>query len=207
LTTIQGYIDLLPRVGSLNEQQNEFIDRVQKSLSAITELVGDLLDIGRIEAGFDLDMTETELGPLVTEAVVELRPRAQAKQQSLQVHVPTELTPVRGNARRLRQVVSNLVGNAIKYTPKGGRIEVNALEGENHIVVNVTDNGIGIPLDDQPYVFDKFFRANVPETTEVSGTGLGLSIVKSVVEKHGGRVWLESTLGEGSTFTVLLPKT
>ncbi len=206
LTTIQGYIDLLPRVGPLNKQQEQFIDRVQKSLSAITELVGDLLDIGRIEAGFDLDMTETKLEPLITEAAVELRPRAQAKQQVLQIHVPSELTPVRGNARRLRQVISNLVGNAIKYTPKGGHIEVNAQEGENHIIVNVIDDGVGIPLDDQPYVFDKFFRANTPETANVTGTGLGLSIVKSVVEKHGGRVWVESTYGEGSTFTVLLPK-
>ena len=206
LTTIQGYIDLLPRVGPLNEQQGQFIDRVQKSLSAITELVGDLLDIGRIEAGFDLDMTEIQLGPLVTEAVVELRPRALAKRQALQIHVPADLTPVRGNARRLHQVVSNLVGNAIKYTPEGGRIEVSALEGENHVVINVSDDGIGIPLDDQPYVFDKFFRANTPETAEIPGTGLGLSIVKSVVEKHGGRVWVESTLGEGSTFTLLLPK-
>lgn len=206
LTTIQGYVDLLHRVGPLTEQQQDFISRVQRSLSSITDLVGDLLDIGRIEAGFDLEMTEIDLEPVITQAVAELRAEAEAKDQSLQVRLPVELSPVKGNARRLRQVLSNLVSNAVKYTPSEGNILVEASEGKGHITITVTDDGIGIPLADQPYVFDKFFRVDAPETFDVPGTGLGLSIVRSVVEKHGGRVWVASRPGEGSTFTVLLPK-
>jgi signal transduction histidine kinase/DNA-binding response OmpR family regulator len=206
LTTIQGYVDLLHRVGPLTEQQQEFIFRVQRSLSAITDLVGDLLDIGRIEAGYDLDMVKTELEPIISEAVAELRPEAEAKGQGLRFHIPGDLPPVRGNPRRLRQVISNLVSNAIKYTPTGGHIVVEASMGDDHITISVTDDGFGIPLDDQPYVFDKFFRVDAPETLDIPGTGLGLSIVKSVIEKHGGRVWVESAPGEGSVFTVLLPK-
>jgi signal transduction histidine kinase len=106
----------------------------------------------------------------------------------------------------LRQVISNLVSNAIKYTPTGGHIVVEAAMGDDHITISVTDDGFGIPLDDQPYIFDKFFRVDAPETLDIPGTGLGLSIVKSVIEKHGGRVWVESAPGEGSVFTVLLPK-
>jgi signal transduction histidine kinase len=206
LTTIQGYVDLLHRVGPLTEQQQEFISRVQRSLSAITDLVGDLLDIGRIEAGYDLEMVKTELEPIISEAVAELRPESQARGQDLRMHLAQELPTVRGNPRRLRQVISNLVGNSIKYTPAGGHIVVEAVVAEEHITISVSDDGIGIPLEDQPYVFDKFFRVDAPETSDIPGTGLGLSIVKSVIEKHGGRVWVESTPGKGSVFTVLLPK-
>jgi two-component system NtrC family sensor kinase len=206
LTTIQGYVDLLHLVGPLTEQQQEFISRVQRSLSAITDLVGDLLDIGRIEAGYDLEMVKTELEPIISEAVAELKPKAQAQGQELRAHLTQELPPVRGNPRRLRQVISNLVGNSVKYTPEGGHIVVEAVVAEEHITISVSDDGIGIPLEDQPYVFDKFFRVDAPETLDIPGTGLGLSIVKSVIEKHGGRVWVESTPGKGSVFTVLLPK-
>jgi two-component system NtrC family sensor kinase len=206
LTTIQGYVDLLPQVGSLTEQQQEFIARVQRSLSAVTDLVGDLLDVGRIETGFDLEMVNTNLEPVIVEVLAEMRPEAQVKQLDLRTRVPPDLSTVRGNPGRLRQVVGNLLSNAIKYTPPGGHVTVEALEGEGHVKISVTDDGIGIPLVDQPYVFDKFFRVDTPETAHIPGTGLGLSIVKSVVEKHGGRVWVESMPGEGSTFTVLLPK-
>ncbi len=206
LTTIQGYLDLLPRVGPLNEQQTEFIDRVQSSLSAVTELIGDLLDIGRIEAGLDLDMVKINLEPIVTEVVAELRPETEAKGQNLKLKLPPSLPEILGNPRRLRQVIINLLSNAIKYTPPGGDITLSVVEGEKHFMLNVADTGIGIPLDDQPYVFDKFYRADTPKVNQIEGTGLGLSIVKSVVEKHGGRVWVDSQPDQGSTFTVLLPK-
>jgi two-component system NtrC family sensor kinase len=206
LTTIQGYLDLLSRVGPLTAKQEEYIARAQRSLSAVADLVGDLLDVGRIEAGFDLKMVRTDLGPVIIEAVTELRAEAEAKGQTLQISVPAGLSPVKGSPRRLRQVISNLVSNAVKYTLPEGRIFVEALEGDDHVLINVIDDGIGIPLADQAYLFDKFFRVDAPETHDIPGTGLGLSIVKSVVEKHDGRVWVESTPGGGSTFTVLLPK-
>jgi two-component system phosphate regulon sensor histidine kinase PhoR len=113
---------------------------------------------------------------------------------------------VLGNDLRLGQVVANLVGNAIKYTPDGGLISVRASNNDSQIVVSVQDTGFGIPLADQPYVFDKFYRVKTVETDGISGTGLGLAIVKSVIERHNGRVWVESEPGVGSTFTFILPK-
>jgi signal transduction histidine kinase len=112
---------------------------------------------------------------------------------------------VRGNARRLEQVVTNLVGNAIKYTPSGGNIAVTLATEGAYLMLRVEDTGIGIPLEDQPHVFDKLYRVQSEETADISGTGLGLSIVKSIVEKHNGRVWVESQPDKGSTFVVLLP--
>jgi two-component system phosphate regulon sensor histidine kinase PhoR len=206
LTTIQGYIDLLPRAGSLTQQQQEFLARMQRSLSAVSDLVSDLLDMSRIETGSDFEMGPTDLGPIVKEAVAELRLQAETKRQILETRVPEGISNVTGSSRRLRQVIDNLVGNAIKYTPPGGRIVVELSEGEAHIKISVSDDGLGIPVGDQPFVFDKFFRVDSPQTRDIPGTGLGLSIVKSVVERHGGRVWVESEKGRGSTFTLLLPK-
>jgi two-component system NtrC family sensor kinase len=207
LTTIQGYVDLLPRAGPLNQRQQEFLTRVQRSLSSVSDLVSDLLDITRIETGADIDMVPTDLKAIMEEVVLELTSEIEAKQHDIQAHLPESLSPIMGNPRRLRQVISNLVGNAIKYTPMNGVIELEASEGEDHVVVAVRDNGLGIPAADQPYVFDKFFRVDQPETRDIPGTGLGLAIVKSVVEGHGGRVWVESEPGQGSAFTLLLPKT
>lgn len=206
LTTIQGYVDLLPRAGPLNQRQEEFLARVQRSLSAVSDLVSDLLDISRIETGADIEMVPTDLKVIIEEVIWELASEIEAKQHDLQAHLPESISPIVGNPRRLRQVISNLVGNAIKYTPPNGVIELDASEGDNHVLIAVRDNGLGIPVADQPYVFDKFFRVDLPETREIPGTGLGLAIVKSVVERHGGRVWVESDPGKGSAFTLLLPK-
>ena len=151
-------------------------------------------------------MESADIRAIVTDAVSELRLGIEEKNQSLRVQMPQDMALIRCHPRRLRQAISNLVDNAVKYTPPGGEITLEVFDGESYITINVIDSGAGIPLQDQPYVFDKFFRADSPETRGVSGTGLGLSIVKSVVEKHGGRVWLRSAVGSGSTFTLLLPR-
>ncbi|MDY6875160.1 MAG: ATP-binding protein [Chloroflexota bacterium] len=205
LTTIQGYIELLPRVGPLNEQQQEFILRARESIETITELISDLLDIGRIEAGFDLEMTSCDLGQVIEEIVGEFRPRAEHKKQELHWQPSETLLLVQGNPNRLRQVMDNLLGNAIKYTQEGGRISVSASEDTGHIVVHVADNGLGIHHTQQPYIFDKFYRVESDETADIKGTGLGLAIVKAVIEKHNGRVWVESKPGIGSVFSFVLP--
>jgi signal transduction histidine kinase len=206
LTTIQGYVDLLPRAGTLTEQQRDYITRMQRSMSAVTQLVSDLVDVSRIELGLDLDMVTADLESIITDAVEESRSVAEDKELDLQVRMPKGLTSLSCFPRRVHQAVSNLVSNAVKYTSPQGHITVDVEETENHIAISVTDDGLGIPAADQPYVFDKFFRVDLPETRDIPGSGLGLSIVKSVVEQHGGRVWLESAHGRGSTFTLLLPK-
>lgn len=205
LTTIKGFVDLMGVVGPLNEQQQDFVNRIQKGVTTITELINDLLDIGRIEAEVNLNMEVCAIDEIIAQSVDELRDQAENKQQTLVVTLPPYLPPVWGNPLRLRQVVDNLVNNAIKYTPQGGKITVWVEEYDSQIALNVSDTGIGIPHTDQPYIFDKFYRVQSEETEDIAGTGLGLAIVKSIVEKHNGRVWVESEPGKGSTFTVLLP--
>jgi len=204
LTAILGYVELLDRVGTLNEQQKEFIRRVQISVQNITSLINDLLDLGRIEAGFDVRKEIVPISIIIQYAVDGLRGRAADKQQSLTLDLPENLPRVLGNPIRLRQMLGNLIGNAIKFTPASGRITVSGRQEGGQVILQVADNGPGIPSSDQPYIFDKFYRAsNVPADTP--GTGLGLAIVKSIVENHQGRIWVDSTLGQGTTFTVVLP--
>ncbi len=205
LTAIQGYIELLPRVGPLNEQQQEFIQRARESMETVTELIDDLLNVGRVEAGFDLEMEPCDLSQMIEEAVEEFRSRAEKKKQELRWQPPEALPLVQGNSRRLRRVMDNLLDNAAKYTREGGWIAVSAVEDDGHVVVSVADNGVGIDQTEQPYVFDKFYRVESDETAGIEGTGLGLAIVKSVIDEHKGRVWVESKPGEGSVFSFILP--
>ena len=121
------------------------------------------------------------------------------------MELPAEGVWVHGSARRLGQVIDNLISNAVKYTPKHGRIAVSLHREGQEVVLRVQDSGIGIDPQDQPYVFDRFYRVRNVQTADIEGTGLGLAIVKSIVERHKGRVWLESEPGEGSTFGVTLP--
>jgi two-component system NtrC family sensor kinase len=205
LTTIRGYIDLLPRVGPLNPQQMDFLERIERSTDNIISLIADLLDVGRIEAGLDWEMEPAALHEIVREAALSLKPVIIAKKQTLTLRTPA-LPNILGNARRLEQLIANLVGNAIKYTPEGGAIAVSLSEDHEFLVLQVKDNGIGIPAEHQPHIFEKFYRVESEATWKIVGTGLGLSIVKTIVERHQGRVWVESEPGTGSTFTVLLPK-
>jgi len=205
LTSIQGYIELLLRAGSLNAQQQEFILRARQSMGTITELIDALLDIDRLETGFELEMAPCDLRQVIAEAVRDFRPQMEENEQELRWESPAALPLVRGNPHRLRQVMDNLLSNAAKYTQAGGWIAVNASEDDGHVVVRVADNGVGIPLPQQPYVFDKFYRAESQETLGIAGTGLGLAIVKTVIERHNGRVWVESRPGVGSVFSFVLP--
>lgn len=206
LTAILGYVELLERVGPLNEQQRDFVGRVELSVHNITSLINDLLELGRIEAGFDSRKEVVPVLGLIQFSIEEQQPQLVQKSQFLELEAPAELPSVLGNPVRLRQMLNNLVSNAIKYTPEGGKIMIRAQAEGEQIIVQIADTGQGIPASDQPYIFDKFYRAsNVPQ--DAPGTGLGLAIVKSIVENHLGRVWVESVLGQGTTFTIVLPVT
>lgn len=204
LTSILGYIELVRRAGPLNAQQQMFLERIVSSVQSITSLISDLLELGKIEAGFDEDREPVSLAKVFREAIEALRPSWEAKRHTIQVRLPNDVPPVLGNPLRLRQVANNLLENAIKYTPDGGQIRV-MLETEGDFqVLRVADTGIGIAQKDLPYIFDKFYRAD--EAIEhFDGTGLGLSIVKGIVERHNGRIWVDSQVGQGTTFTIMLP--
>ena len=204
LTAILGYVELIERTGEVNDQQREFIRRVRSSVEHITALISDLLDLGRIEAGLDSARENTPLAVLARYAVETLRSVAESRRLALEAELPEDLPLINGDPIRLRQMIGNLLENALKYTPSGGRVRIEALSEADQVILRVTDTGPGIPPAEQPYLFDKFFRAsNVPD--DVSGTGLGLSIVKSIVDSHHGRIWVDSALGKGSRFTVVLP--
>ena len=204
LTAILGYVELIDRVGPVNPQQVDFIERIQASVHNITSLIDDLLDLGRIEAGFDARNEIVDVSAIIQYAVDSLQSRADEKSQEIHIEIADTLPSVLGNPVRLRQMISNMIANSIRYTPEKGRIAVFAQAEDEQVILQVIDNGPGIPPADQPYIFDKFYRAsNV--SLDVPGTGLGLAIVKSIVENHLGRVWVSSKLGEGATFTVVLP--
>ncbi len=205
LTAVRGYLDLLLRVGPLSERQMQFVGRMHDSIDQISDLVDGLLDIAHIEAELSPEMTPCDVAELIDGVIGELNLEAERKAQSLFWERPHELPLVRANRRRLRQAVVNLIDNAIKYTPEGGRISVSVDEEDRHVVTRVMDDGIGIPLAQQARVFDRFFRVESEYTAGVRGTGLGLAIVKAIIEKHGGRVSVESTPGVGSVFALVLP--
>ncbi|MEW5987953.1 MAG: ATP-binding protein [Chloroflexota bacterium] len=204
LTAILSYVELLANSGPLDETQTSFVESIRHSVRDITGLITNLLDLGRLEAGLDVSFVPCSVVELLTEIQDEVRPLITRKQLHLTFNVAAGLPMVLGDRQRLRQCFANLVGNALKFTPKGGRIGVVAGEQDGQVIVAVSDTGIGIAPADQPYIFDKFFRAaDVVDSYE--GSGLGLSLVKSIVDRHRGRIWVRSELGKGSTFTVLLP--
>jgi two-component system, OmpR family, phosphate regulon sensor histidine kinase PhoR len=207
LTSIRGFADLLPAAGPLNEQQMEFLNKIQRSVATITELISDLLDLGRIEAGVRMDMEACYWEDIIEKVVIDLQSQADHKEQIIHQQIEPDLLPVRGNPLRLEQAVSNLLGNAVKYTPERGEITISASSEGDQIAVTVKDDGIGIPPKDLPHIFEKFYRVDSPETKDIAGSGLGLSIVKTIVEKHQGRIWVDSQLDQGSEFTFMLPAT
>ena len=206
LTTIQGYIELLNKAGPLNDMQASFIQKAQHSLKYITELISDLLDIGRVETGYDLEMEPVSMQALIQQAVdAEVM---QAKKNGVELYADLTGDPlwVWGNTRRLQQVLQNLVSNAVKYNNPEGWVRVRGVVDEDYIIISVADNGLGISMEEQQKIFDRFYRVQTPATKEIYGTGLGLAIVKTVIEKHEGRIWVESALGKGSNFTFVLKK-
>jgi two-component system NtrC family sensor kinase len=205
LTSVKAYAQMLETAGDLNDKQIAFMNRIVKATDHIAALVNDLLDLSRIEAGIDLELSVLDLDRLAAEVVAEFQEAAGGKRQQLIYHSPGQPIQVSGNALRLKQVLSNLVGNALKYTPEGGRILAMTQPSDSKVLLKVEDNGLGIPPADLPFVFDKFYRVKNDDRAEIQGTGLGLAICKSIIEKYGGSVWAESQYQQGSTFTFTLP--
>jgi two-component system NtrC family sensor kinase len=203
LTAVLGYAELVERVGPLNEQQKEFIRRIQGSVQNITSLINELLDLGRLEAGFDTRRESVQLESILEYSLGLLEPLLQQKDLHLNQKVAGKLSPLRANPIRIRQMIENLVGNAIKYAPEGGEINIRVREEDQQIIFEVKDTGPGIPLAEQAHIFEKFFRASNVAGTK--GSGLGLAIVKNVVDSYHGRVWVESAVGQGAAFFVVLP--
>ena len=204
LTSVIGYTELVDRAGPVNEQQRDFLHRIQDSIQHITSLINDLLDIESIEAGIDTRREFVQLEGILRYTIDMLHGPLNGKHIKLRTEVAPALPALRANPIRLRQVLDNVIGNAIKYSQDQGEIFISLRSEGDQIILQVTDQGPGIPAADQPHIFDKFYRAsNV--SPDVEGSGLGLAIVKNIVENHQGRIWVESTLGKGSSFFIVLP--
>lgn len=204
LTYMRGYAAMLPMVGELTPKQAEYVEKIQGGIEQMTELVDDLLDLGRIEARVGFQRVEFVMADLVKAVAEEAQGRAMAFGLNLKTAISTQGTMM-GDPALIKRAVSNLVDNAIKYTPPGGTITIGLSERDKSLVVRVTDTGLGIAPEDQVRLFEKFYRVKRRETMDIKGSGLGLAIVKSIAEWHHGRVWVESQLGAGSTFYIALP--
>ncbi|RPJ20598.1 MAG: hybrid sensor histidine kinase/response regulator [Chloroflexi bacterium] len=204
LTSVIGYTELVERAGPLNEQQRDFLSRIQDSIQHITSLINDLLDLGSVEAGIDTRREFVQLEGILRYTIEMLHGQIKAKRLKIRTAIAPALPALRANPLRLRQVLDNVVGNAIKYSNVNGEIFISIRSQGDQVILQVTDQGPGILPADQPHIFDKFYRGtNIGSGIE--GSGLGLAIVKNIVESHQGRIWVESTIGKGSSFFIVLP--
>jgi len=188
----------------LNEKQKEYIQKIRLGIDQMTELIDDLLNIGRIEAGIGINMAPCRLDTMLKRLALEMDMSARVKGLEFTLDVSPALSPVMADETLLRQAIANLVDNAIKYTHQGF-VKLRAYNIQDGVMIEVQDSGIGIPNADLPRLFEKFYRVKTRESLKIHGTGLGLAIVKSIVELHKGRVWAKSELGRGSTFFISLP--
>ena len=207
LTMIKGFDETLQDGASADPVKGpEFLATIGKHVDQLTNLVSDLLELSRLESREGLPrVMRVEIGGVLRKVVEFMKPAAEKRRQSLEVSVDGAGAGVAGDPDYLERAVGNLVDNAIKYTPEGGRIRVSARPAGDEVVIEVADSGIGIPAEDLGRVFERFYRVDRSRSREMGGTGLGLSIVKHVVQVHGGTVDVESDVGKGTTFRVRLP--
>jgi signal transduction histidine kinase len=218
LTSILGYTELLQAREFPAHERRELIDTVWKQASHLSNLVEDLLNVSRLDAGrIALSRWALPLSQLVKELTAQLNKALDQSRHRLLFDVNEHLPPVYADRDRVRQILGNLLSNAIKYSPQGGEIVLRAdilrtpppsappLPSEPVMLITVSDPGIGIPAEELPRIFERFYRVDNSNTRKIGGTGLGLAITQALVELHGGRIWVESTPGEGSTFFFTLP--
>ena len=205
ITTILGFSDLISKAGPLNENQLEFANRIHSAAENMSELVQNLLELARMDAGVEGKRETVDLNELMSEVKDEFELQAQIKKQSLTFQRFAGQSALQGDPFQLKQALRNLVGNAIKYTQTNGTVRL-AIEAQQYtFLLHVRDTGYGIPEEDLPLLFNRFYRVRTEAVKDIEGNGLGLAIVKSIVEQHGGQVSVESELGKGSCFTIALP--
>jgi two-component system phosphate regulon sensor histidine kinase PhoR len=207
LTAIQGFAETL-LAGALDDRENRgrFLEIIRDHAKRLARLTDDLLKLSLIEAGkLELELQPVGVAGLLRACVETAQLKAEPKQLTVQVECPCDLPPARGDARRLQEVVENLLDNAVQYTPAGGRITVRAQAADGTVVITVADTGIGIPRADQERIFERFYRVDAARSRKVGGTGLGLAIARHIVEAHGGHIWVESEVGQGSEFHLSIP--
>jgi len=205
LTSILGFSEILLKRKLDEERQNRFLKIINEESVSLSALINDLLDLSRIESGrgFRIKKAPIDIGGIILENVDLFQ--AQSDKHTFKVDLPGNLPKIELDKDRIGQVMGNLLINAVKFSPEGGEITVSIERVKGKIEVSVSDTGLGIPKKDLPHIFEKFYRADNASRTAIGGTGLGLAIAKYIIESHGGKIWVESKLGKGSTFTFTLP--
>ena len=207
LNAIIGFSQVLRErmFGELNEKQEEYLDDILVSAYHLLSLINDVLDLSKVEAGqIELEIARFSLRDALESGVVMVRERATVEGVQVELSADPEIDPVEGDERRIRQVVFNLLANAVKFTPEGGAVDVSAARRNGEVWVSVSDTGPGVAPEDRERIFEEFQQTDVGVSVG-EGTGLGLALSKRLVELHGGRIWVDSEVGTGSTFVFTLP--
>ena len=208
LASIQSLLEvILGRfAGPIDGKVKEILQRIQKKVEFLHHYTKDLLDLSRIRAEKNLNIKKFNIKEVIDTAAEIALPKIGEKEIQLNIDIPERFPDIEADKELLTYVFLNLIANAFKYTQSGGKVWVRLSQADNVLMIEVRDTGIGIPAEDIPHIFEEFFRANnVAKTTK--GTGLGLSLVKHIIERHGGRIFVESELGKGTVFTFTLPPT
>ncbi len=207
VSSIKGYAETLLEGKVENEDtKKEFLNIIYQDSNRLANLIDDLLDLSKIESDkMKMEFEPVEIPPLLNRCISILEKSAKDKLIAIKSNVPGNLPKVLGDQGRLLQVLLNLLDNAIKYTPEGMSVTISAARKENVVQIDISDTGIGISEKDLPRIFERFYRVDKARSRELGGTGLGLSIVKHIVQAHNGQVWVQSTLGLGSTFSFTIP--
>jgi two-component system phosphate regulon sensor histidine kinase PhoR len=207
LTAIQGFSETL-LAGAVNDPNNRdrFLGIILEHSRRLARLTEDLLRLSEMDAErLELEVRRLAVSQLVESCYETAQRRAAEKGLALSLQLPGRLPDIAGDSRRLQEVLQNLLDNAIQYTLPGGKIVLSAEAKNDEVIFTVADTGIGIPRSDQPRIFERFYRVDAARSREAGGTGLGLSIAKHLIEVHGGRIWVESEVGEGSQFHFSIP--
>jgi signal transduction histidine kinase len=207
MNAILGFSEVLAEgmFGEINDKQAEYLRDILESGRHLLSLINDILDLSKIEAGrMELELTNFDLPGAIETALILVRERASRRGIALGKTMDERLGTVRGDERKVKQVLLNLLSNALKFTPEGGRIDVRASLNGGLAEVSVADTGVGIAPEDQGAIFEEFRQVGTADK-KVEGTGLGLALSRKFIELHGGRIWVKSQVGQGSTFTFTLP--
>ncbi len=208
LNAIIGFSEVLQErlFGEMNDKQTEYVDDILSSGRHLLSLINDILDLSKVEAGrMELEMTTFYLPDAIENALLLVRERASRHGIKLDRSIDDRLGDFSGDERKIKQILVNLLTNAVKFTPEGGQIKVEARLGDNAAIISVTDTGIGIAKEDQEAIFEEFRQVGSNYAQKREGTGLGLTLTRRFVELHGGKIWVESEVGKGSTFSFTLP--
>jgi two-component system phosphate regulon sensor histidine kinase PhoR len=212
LTTVSLLAETLTREAdaagdAIPARMRDRIGKIEIETDHLVQMVSELLDLSRIESGSGLGVVDlVDMGRVASESIERLRLFADRQGVALGVHIEGSVPPVRGDEQRLGQVLVNLLHNAVKFSPDGGAVDVTVSASGSDVIVAVADHGVGIPSAVQGRVFERFYKVDRARARgAVGGTGLGLAIARHIIEQHGGRIWLESTEGAGSTFSFALP--